>query len=167
MVHLMSSLKFSCCYLCLLLLLAACTSTVEAVLSKEPSPLATVPSSSSIPVTVEAIPLIKTERSCTRRFVEHQLDHTTTVPGGREVRMFEANGSGVAVNDLDNDGDLDIVLANHADPNTILWNKGALTFRTEHIGEGDSRAANIVDVDGDGWLDIIFTRRASAPELLA
>ena len=105
----------------------------------------------------------KTARACSGRFALYNLDHITTVPGGAEVRMFEANGGGVAINDLDNDGDLDIVLANHADPNTILWNEGQLNFRTERIGEGDSRAVNIVDVDRDGLLDIIFTRRASAP----
>ena len=77
--------------------------------------------------------------------------------------MFEANGAGVAVNDLDGDEDLDIVLANHAAPNTILWNLGDLQFRVEQLGSGDSRAVNIVDVDGDGWLDIVFTRTASAP----
>lgn len=79
------------------------------------------------------------------------------------MRNFEANGGGVALNDLDRDGDLDIVLANHADPNTILWNEGDLTFRAQPLGEGDSRAVAIVDVDGDGWLDIVFTRRVSAP----
>jgi len=77
--------------------------------------------------------------------------------------MFEANGAGVAINDLDNDGDLDIVLANHAGPNSILWNEGNLQFRSEVMGVGDSRAVNILDIDGDGWQDIIFSRRVSAP----
>lgn len=100
---------------------------------------------------------------CTGRFVAHDLEHTTTVPGGDEVRMFEANGGGVAINDLDGDGDLDIVLANHRDPNTILWNEGDLNFRAEPMEHGDSRAVTVVDVDGDGWLDMVFARRASAP----
>jgi hypothetical protein len=28
---------------------------------------------------------------------------------------------------------------------------------------GDSRAVSVVDVDGDGWLDIVFTHRGRAP----
>ena len=51
------------------------------------------------------------------------------------------------------------MLANHAGPSTILWNEGDLRFRTERMDHGDSRAVNLVDVDADGWLDIVFTRR--------
>ena len=51
------------------------------------------------------------------------------------MEAFEANGSGVAVNDLNNDGLLDIVLGNHAGQNTILWNDGDLNFRTRYKGQ--------------------------------
>ena len=119
------------------------------------------------PIAVNQIALSEDGVMCSGRFVAHDLDHTTTVPGGDTVRQFEANGSGVAINDLDNDGDLDIVLANHAAANTILWNEENLRFRTQHLihseDRGDSRAATIVDVDGDGWQDIVFTRTRSAP----
>ncbi len=117
----------------------------------------------TVPVSIETFPLYETGQTCSGQFVTHELDHTTTVPGGSQVRMFEANGSGVAINDLDNDGDLDIVLANHAGMNTILWNEGGLNFRTERMEHGDSRAVTVVDVDGDGWLDIVFSRTRSAP----
>ncbi|MEZ4713444.1 MAG: FG-GAP-like repeat-containing protein [Caldilineaceae bacterium] len=130
------------------LLLAACTPLPQTMLSA--------------PVTVETVKIAPSS-VCSGHFVSHDLDHTTTVPGGDVVAGFDANGSGVAINDLDNDGDLDIVLANHADANTILWNEGGLTFRTERMSHGDSRAAQIVDVDGDGWQDLFFTRTASAP----
>ncbi|MFN8371389.1 MAG: VCBS repeat-containing protein [Anaerolineae bacterium] len=93
----------------------------------------------------------------------HELDHTTTVPGGSQVRMFEANGSAVGINDLDNDGDLDIVLANHAGMNTILWNDGGLSFRSERLTHGDSRAVTLIDLDADGWQDMVFSRTATAP----
>jgi hypothetical protein len=115
----------------------------------------------SVPVDVEGS--VFEEGACSSSFVAHSLDHITSVPGGNQVRMFEANGGGVAINDLDNDGDLDIVLANHAAPNTILWNEGQLNFRTERIGTGDSRAVTLIDLDADGWQDIIFSRRVSAP----
>jgi hypothetical protein len=98
--------------------------------------------------------------------VEHVLDHTTTVPSGDQVRNFEANGSGVAINDLDNDGDLDIVLGNHAGRNTILWNEGGLSFTSERMDVGDTRTVNIADLDADGWLDILLTHGFRA-QLLA
>ncbi len=170
----LTQLKHSLIYLLLLFLIAGCTITETSSpsvggsatrtisITPVPAPELQLPASTA-PVTIESIPLKEINSNCSGRFVVHQLDHTTTVPGGDRVRMFEANGGGVAINDLDNDGDLDIVLANHADPNTILWNEGGLDFRSERIAEGDSRAANIVDVDGDGWLDIVFTRRVSAP----
>ncbi|MCA0452575.1 MAG: FG-GAP-like repeat-containing protein [Chloroflexi bacterium] len=106
---------------------------------------------------------MRDERQCSGTFIRHTLDHITTVPSGNRVRMFEANGGGVAINDLDNDGDMDIVLANHAGKNTILWNEGGLAFRTEHLPHGESRAVTVVDVDGDGWLDLFFTRTEIAP----
>ncbi len=100
---------------------------------------------------------------CSETFVTHRLEHTTTVPGGDTVRMFEANGGGAGLGDLDRDGDLDIVLANHAGTNSILWNEGGLSFRPEALPIGDSRAVTLIDLDGDGWLDLVFSRRASAP----
>ena len=103
------------------------------------------------------------EKQCTGRFVTRELDHITTTPNGFDIKQFEANGSGVAINDLDNDGDLDIVLANHGGLNSILWNEGNLNFRRKELTHGDSRAVTIVDVDNDGWRDILFTRTISAP----
>lgn len=102
---------------------------------------------------------------CTGAFHPTDLDHFTAVPGD-SVDMFEANGSGVALNDLDNDGDLDIVLGNHAGENTILWNEGGLNFRSERLPFGHTRAVNIVDLDADGRLDLVFTRRTGAVNFL-
>ena len=101
-------------------------------------------------------------QACSDAFVTHELDHRTTTRT-RIPELYESNGAGVAINDLDNDGDPDIVLANLHDLNTILWNEGELAFRTERLSHGGSRAVNIVDVDGDGWQDIVFTRRFEKP----
>lgn len=115
-------------------------------------------------LTIESISLAE-PTACSGAFVTHELDHITTVPGGDTVQMFEANGSGLAVNDLNNDGLLDIVLGNHAGQNTILWNEGGLSFRTTHMPMGDTRAITLIDYNLDGWLDIFLTRTASAPNL--
>jgi hypothetical protein len=115
-------------------------------------------------LTIESIPLAEST-ACNGAFVTHELDHITTVPGGDTVQMFEANGSGVAINDLNNDGLLDIVLGNHGGQNTILWNEGNLSFRTAHMPVGDTRAVTTIDYNLDGWLDIFITRTASAPNL--
>jgi enediyne biosynthesis protein E4 len=115
-------------------------------------------------ITIEAIPLAEST-ACSSTFVTRELDHLTSVPGGDTVQMFEANGSGIAVNDLNNDGLLDIVLGNHGGQNTILWNEGNLSFRTSRMPIGDTRAVTIIDYNLDGWLDIFITRTASAPNL--
>jgi hypothetical protein len=112
-------------------------------------------------VAVRPAPLAA-QAACSGGFVAHDLDHTTTTPRAT-VRMFEGNGAGVAIDDLDGDGRPEIVLANSHGPNTILWNTGELRFRAERMPQGDSRAVNLVDVDGDGRLDLVFTRRLAAP----
>ncbi len=99
--------------------------------------------------------------ACEGRFVPHTLPHTTRAAS--PTRLFESNGAGLAINDLDRDGDLDVVLANLHGENSILWNEGALHFRREALPYGNSRAAAIVDVEGDGWLDIVLTSGTSSP----
>ena len=91
---------------------------------------------SEVPIRIATLPLDAPAEPCTGSFVTTTLDHITTVPGDT-VDHFEANGAGVAIGDLDNDGDQDLVLANHAGPNTILWNEGDLRFRTERMDHGD------------------------------
>jgi enediyne biosynthesis protein E4 len=112
------------------------------------------------PVTASATTLGVSE--CSSTFVTHQLDHITKTRGN-EVTFYDSNGSGVAVGDLDNDNDIDIVLANLKDKNNIFWNEGNLSFRKEELPYGDSRAAAIVDVNGDGWNDIVFTQNLGTP----
>ncbi len=139
------------------LALAGCGRVMDVGLRQDPASPARA--RRAVPVSVEAIPLRSPAGPCTGSFVAHELDHVTAVPGDA-VEMFEANGAGVAINDLDDDGDLDIVLANHAGANSILWNQGGLSFQVEPMPYGDTRAVATVDVDGDGRLDIVLTRRA-------
>jgi hypothetical protein len=112
------------------------------------------------PVTVTATPLTQ-PTVCTGVFTAHELEHTTTTADG-VIRMYEANGSGLAIGDLDNDGDLDLVLGSEAGPNSIFWNEGGLRFRKAEHGPGLTRAITIVDVDADGWRDLVLTRNTGA-----
>ena len=120
----------------------------------------------AVPVDVTERPFTNPEANCTGAFKTHPLDHTTTIAADT-VRLFDSNGSGLAINDLDNDGDPDIVLANLNGPNTIFWNEDGLTFRKDTLPYGDSRAVNIVDVDGDGWQDVVFYPAYHPTHLLA
>ncbi|MBK9715157.1 MAG: CRTAC1 family protein [Kouleothrix sp.] len=114
-----------------------------------------------LPVQVRSTPLAQ-PAPCTGAFVARDLDHVTSTPGAT-AHMFEGNGSGVAIGDLDGDGRLDLALASSHGPNSILWGQGGLAFRAERMPQGNSRAAAIVDVDGDGRLDLVFTQRQGAP----
>ena len=100
--------------------------------------------------------------ACRGDFETHRLNHVTRVYG-RVPLLFDSHGSGVAAGDLDRDGDADLVLANVAGESSLLWNQGDLRFQRQPLSSGPTRAVNLVDLDADGWLDIVFTRRGSIP----
>ncbi|MCE7983419.1 MAG: CRTAC1 family protein [Caldilinea sp. CFX5] len=134
--------------------LVGCQASLPAFPAKQ------VLSTPSIPGSVLVTPLNQ-PTACTDRFVYHPLDHLTTTADG-VVRMFAANGAGVAVNDLDNDGDLDLVLGSETGSNSIFWNEGALTFSKTELSSGPTRAITILDVDGNGWRDLVLTTNTGA-----
>jgi hypothetical protein len=117
-----------------------------------------------VPEALDTVPVEVRQRSlarqppCEGRFVAHPLAVATGVRM-REIRTYASNGAGLAAGDLDDDGDLDLVLASVDRESTILWNDGGLAFTAEPIADSYTRAVNIVDVDGDGSLDIVFTHR--------
>jgi len=71
-------------------------------------------------------------------------------------------GMGVAVGDTDNDGDLDVYVANlGADRLYTNDGRGVFTEATATAGlglGGWSSSAVFLDYDGDGWLDLFVTR---------
>lgn len=111
------------------------------------------------PAIVNVIPLTP-QPACTNNFATHNLDFST---GNhmRTIAMYASNGAGVAVNDLNGDGLLDLVFASTDGQSAIMWNRGQLNFEREPLPDINTRAVNTVDVDGDGLLDIVFTHRAS------
>ena len=79
--------------------------------------------------------------------------------------IFAGVGAALGVNDLDNDGDLDLVLANLDGPSSILWNRGGLAFPREELAVDNARGVNLVDFDGDGWTDLILSHPGNPPSL--
>ena len=98
------------------------------------------------------------------------IDFAMTSGGMPSREILEVNGGGIALFDYDNDGDLDVFLANGATlenpergPGSRLWaNRGDGTFEdvTRRAGIELRRWAMGVavgDVDGDGWDDLYVT----------
>lgn len=117
------------------------------------------------PVDVTSTTLAPTTQPCLGDFHTQALPHFTAIEGDI-VRMFDANGAGLAAGDLDNDGDLDLLFGNQDGPDHLLWNQGrnadGVSFRAEEFSTGKTRDVKLVDVDADGWLDVVLTRSAGA-----
>jgi hypothetical protein len=147
------SLIAICCLV--LLALAGCSQSRPVAPTLIPPPASTV-----VPASVSTTALVQPQ-PCTGAFVQHALDFSTNIHGD-VVHLFDSNGAGVAIGDLDGDGRPDLVFANLDGPNTIFWNQGGFVFHKETLDDSGSRAVNIVDVDGDDLLDIVFTYRGGS-----
>ncbi len=88
------------------------------------------------------------------------FDHTSGVEGG--FLLPEAMGSGVALFDFDNDGDLDVYLVNADSGNRLFRRDADGVFRdaTVEAGLGDTgygMGTALGDIDNDGDLDLLVT----------
>lgn len=88
---------------------------------------------------------------------EYYTDHSDPLPdGGAQKASMDLNAS-----DIDGDGDLDIILANEFQPNSILINNGKGIFTDESTARlpqvvHDSEDVIVKDMDGDGDPNLIF-----------
>ncbi len=139
--------------LAVLLLLAACGAM--------PAPTVVTDDRPPAPVQLRTATLA-TPTACSAGFVPHALEHTTR-SGARIAAVYESNGAGVALGDLDGDGRDEVVLANLAGDASLLWNRGALRFARQALPVTQARAVAVVDVDADGRSDLVFTRRFEKP----
>src|SRR5690606_6914490 len=68
------------------------------------------------------------------------------------------NTRGIAVGDIDRDGDLDVVASNLNTQTRLYLNSGnGVDFTAHNVGPDPARADSIAleDMNGDGWLDVI------------
>ncbi|MCL6264944.1 VCBS repeat-containing protein [Flagellimonas myxillae] len=74
------------------------------------------------------------------------------------------NGAGVGLEDLNNDGLLDVVFCGNQVANRIYLNQGGLKFKdiTESSGINSGKywtnGVSFADINGDGWMDIYFSQ---------
>ncbi|MCB0712687.1 MAG: VCBS repeat-containing protein [Ignavibacteriae bacterium] len=94
------------------------------------------------------------EKSLQPRFVDVSEIHLP-------LSSLQGNSMDMEAADLDEDGDLDLVIANEYRPNIILINDGGGNFRDESVARlpqkyFDSEDIAIADFSCDGHIDIIF-----------
>src|SRR6185436_14722270 len=74
------------------------------------------------------------------------------------------NGGGVAIGDINNDGLSDIYFSSSTGFNKLYLNLGNLQFKdiSDEAGVGGGRGfktgVNMIDINNDGWLDIVASK---------
>ena len=74
-----------------------------------------------------------------------------------ETLVEEFDGGAGILFDLDNDNDLDLIVANcSTHPNLVYFNDGGQFTLGQSLGSADSRAVAVADFDNDGFADLVF-----------
>lgn len=137
-------------YLLFLVILSGCASQVDTILENDH-------------ISIEINDL--NERKCKSiAFDEIELDFVLNLTE-EHFEDYYGLGSGLAVNDLNNDGLIDIFLANFDSKSSIFWNLGNLKFEEEVFPLKNVRNVNLVDYNGDGRIDIFVTVFNATPVL--
>lgn len=140
------------------LVVAACSG------SSDPEPTAQPTAESTVDVDFD-VEAHTAASDCEDRFVSFAVDHETRGFGSSET-MFDGTGAGLALGDLDGDGDDDLVLANLSGDSSLLWNTGGMDFERHPLIEGRFRQVSIVDFDADDLNDIVLTTGVGRPLVL-
>lgn len=99
---------------------------------------------------------------CGTTFVRHELPHRTSGDSAGTY-VYASNGSGLAVGDVNGDGNEDIVFGNITGTTTLYLNDGQMRFSPVNTDLRDVRALAIIDTDGDGKSEIVATQRFRRP----
>ena len=96
--------------------------------------------------------------------LESGIDFVNELPFNKEFNIYTYrnfyNGGGVALGDVNNDGLIDVYFTSNLGSNKLFLNKGNFRFEdiTEKAGVAGTRSwstgVNMVDINGDGWIDI-------------
>jgi hypothetical protein len=116
---------------------------------------------SPLPLRAAVAAALLTAAAGAQRFSELPLVH---------VPAEDARGNVVAAGDIDGDLDVDLVFPREFEAPLVYRNQGGAMFLADTngmpvSGQGEIRAAALLDVDGDGDLDLVATRHVARPTL--
>ncbi|MBN1783132.1 VCBS repeat-containing protein, partial [bacterium] len=90
--------------------------------------------------------------------------HFTRIWSSDVVTQSQHSRSGVWA-DMDNDGDLDLFVANKDEENRLFMNLGQGSFRRYTLGVSDARGASVADDDLDGDMDLFVCNDGTPDQL--
>ncbi|MFM2224945.1 MAG: hypothetical protein RJA07_1147 [Bacteroidota bacterium] len=103
---------------------------------------------------------------------QSNINFVNIIRESKDINIFKYeylyNGGGVAIGDINNDGLPDIYFSSSFNKNKLYLNKGNFVFKdiTDSAkvagGLGFKTGITMVDINGDGWLDIFVCRSAVA-----